>query len=310
MTLPTVADSLAGRMETLSLLPFAGCELERSRGRWLDLVFAGEVPRLRAGAAAPARQPAALVQRVLRGGYPEAVGRSSAQRRASWSRQYLDSLLTRDVRDIAHIEKIARLPRLVAALGQVAGQVCNLSQLGGQVGLDRKTVDNYLAVLEQMFLVRRVAPWSANRLARIVKAPRMHFLDSGLLASLVGLNETGVARDRRRFGPLLESHVFGELLKLASWAEDDYRIYGYRDRDGGEVDFVVENAEGRIVGIEVKAAASTQAADFTGLRRLATLAGPAFAAGVVLYDGRETLPMGGGLWAMPLDTLWVDIEGP
>lgn len=301
MTLPTVADSLAGRMEVLSLLPFAACELEAGPARWLDAIFAARMPRLPANAAPSA---AATMQRVLRGGYPEAVARTTAPRRAAWARQYLDALVTRDVRDIAHLEKIAQLPRLLAALGQMAGQVCNVNQLAGQVGLDHKTADKYLAVLEQMFLLRRVAPWSANRLSRVVKAPRIHFLDSGLLASLVGLTEAGVERDRSRFGPLLESYVYGELLKLASWAEGGYRVFGYRDRDGGEVDFVVENAEGRIAGIEVKAAASTQAADFAGLRKLAALAGTKFAGGIVLYDGRETLPMGGGLWAVPLATLW------
>jgi predicted AAA+ superfamily ATPase len=144
-----------------------------------------------------------------------------------------------------------------------------------------------------------------NRLARIVKTPKIHFLDSGLLCSLVGLGETAAVQERARFGHALESYVYGELSKQASWAEEHYALYTYRDKDQREVDFVVEDRGGRVTGVEVKAAASVGNDDFAGLRRLAALAGKKFKAGVLLYDGVETLPMGSGLWALPLSTLWL-----
>jgi len=304
MLVPGVADSLAGRMETLNLLPLAGCEIHGGKGRWLDTVFAGSPPR---GAATPAPRGVGgmLTRAVLGGGYPEAVARKDARRRAAWARQYIDALVQRDVRDIASVEKLDHLPRLLRVLAAMSGQLCNFTEVGGQVGLDSKTAAKYLAIFERMFLLRRVAPWSANRLARIVKTPKAHFLDSGLLSSLTGLTDAVVARDRTRFGPALESYVFGELLKLASWSDDDYDVLTYRDKDQVEVDFVVENRAGDVVGVEVKAAASVSRDDFAGLRRLATLAGSKFATGVVLYDGVETLPVGEHLWAAPVSTLWL-----
>lgn len=304
MLVPGVADSLAGRMETLPLLPLAGCEIHRGKGRWLEAVFAGEPPRV---APVIGRKAVgnALTHKVLCGGYPEAVSRDDSRRRAVWVRQYVNALIQRDVREIASVEKLDYLPRLLTAIAQVSGQLCNFAQLAGQVGLDRKTAGKYLAVFEQMFLLRRLAPWSANRLSRVVKTPKIHFLDSGLLCGLTGIAAATAVQERERFGHALECYVFGELLKLASWAESDYGLFTYRDKDQVEVDFVVESDAGLVAGVEVKATASISTGDFAGLRRLASLAGKKFRAGVLLYDGIETLPMGAGLWAVPLSTLWL-----
>ncbi len=304
MLLPKVTESLAGRMETLSLLPLAGCEMQGGAGRWIDAVFAGQIPQV-AGDVAQAHVGEVLVRRVLGGGYPEAVARPTQRRRNAWTRQYVDGLITRDVRDIATVEKLDQLPRLLNALTQMAGQLCNFAQLAGQVGLDNKTAEKYLAVFEHMFLLRRVAPWSANGLARIVKSPKIHFIDAGLLGSLLGLSETLVGQDRTAFGHVLESYVYGELLKLASWAREEFRILTYRDLQKVEVDFVLEDARGNLVGVEVKASATVRSTDFSGIRKLASLAGKKFKAGVVLFDGTDTLPMGPGLWAVPLSTLWL-----
>lgn len=304
MTLPGVAESLAGRMETLALLPLAGCEIHRGKGRWLEAAFAGEPPRVPA-AAGRREVGKALVEKVLCGGYPEAVARDSARRRTAWARQYVDALIQRDVRDIASVDKLDHLPRLLRALAQMTGRLCNFAQLGGQVGLDSKTVGKYLAIFEHMFLLRRVSPWSANRLARVVKTPKVHFIDSGLLCSLTGLTEATVSQQRERFGFALESYVFGELLKQASWAEQHYEILAYRDKDQVEVDFVVERSDARVLGVEIKAAATVGRDDLAGCRRLAGLAGKQFAGGVILYDGIETLPVGPRLWIVPLSTLWL-----
>ena len=304
-TLPAVADSLAGRMEVLTLLPLAACELENSSGLWLERVFAGEVPRL-AAADPTAFCADALIERVLLGGYPETVARSTARRREAWLRQYSQALLSRDVRDIASIDKLEQLPRLLRALAQMAGQLTNLNQLAGQLGLDHKTGAKYVGVLEQLFLIRRLHPWLPNRRSRIVKTPKLHFLDSGLLAQLRGASLASLQRDRAAFAPLLESFVVSELYKLASCTEADLQLLSYRDRDQLEVDVVIENGAAQVVGVEVKAKASLQVGDLVGLRRLAAWAGDRFLAGFVLYDGIETLPLGPSLWAVPIATLWSD----
>ncbi|MEI6803883.1 MAG: DUF4143 domain-containing protein, partial [Burkholderiales bacterium] len=245
-----------------------------------------------------------LVDRVLRGGYPEAISRPSAKRRAAWARQYLDAIIQRDVRDVAGIEKLDQLPRFLRALAQTAGQMCNYTQLGGQVGLDGKTASRYIGVLEQMYLLRRIDVWARNRLNRVVKTPKLQFIDSGLLATLLDLSSSEVQQDRTRFGNVLETFVFAELLKHTTTANGEYRLMYYRDTDKFEVDVVIENAAGHLIGVEVKAAATVKESDLRGLRKLSGLAGDHFKMGVLLYDGDETMPLGDGIWAAPLSTLW------
>lgn len=299
MLLPAVADSLAGRMETLSLLPLSQSEIELCVSNWLDGAFGGQL--LQPGR--PAIGPD-LVERVLRGGYPEAVSRPSPRRRVVWARQYIDALVQRDVRDVAEVLKLDELPRLLRALAQTAGQMCNYAQLGSQLGLDGKTARRYVGLFEQMYLLQRVEVWARNRLGRVVKTPKLQLLDAGLLAALLDLNADAVAQDRTRFGHVLETFVFAELLKHATTSDGDYRLMTYRDADQFEVDIVIENAVGQVVGVEVKAAATVREADLRGLRKWAGRAGGLFKMGVLLYDGTETLPLGEGLWAAPLSTLW------
>lgn len=299
MALPTVADSLAGRMETLLLLPLSQSEIEGQSVNWLDSVFAGQIPRQGTQALG-----SDLVDRVLSGGYPEAISRSTPRRRISWARQYIDALIQRDVRDVSGIEKLDLLPRFLRALAQTAGQMCNYTQLGGQVGLDSKTAAKYVGVFEQMYLLRRVDVWARNRLSRVVKSAKLQFIDSGLLATLLELSAEEVQQDRTRFGNVLESFVYGELLKAITTAEGSYSLMYYRDADKVEVDIVIENAAGYLVGVEVKASATVKESDLRGLRKLASLAGNQFKMGILLYDGDETLPLGDNIWAAPLATLW------
>ncbi len=299
MLLPTVADSLAGRMETLTLLPLAQGEIEGHSTNWLDCVFEGRIPLPRVAVHGDV-----LVERVLRGGYPEACARNSVKRRNIWARQYLDAIIQRDVRDIASIEKLDHLPRFLRALAQGAGQLCRFTELGGQVGLDGKTVARYIGILEQMYLLRRVEVWARNRLKRLVKTPTLQFIDSGLLAVLLGMSAEGVQSDRTRFGNVLETFVYGELLKHATVALGDYQVMGYRDTEQFEVDLVIENLRSEIVGVEVKASATVRANDLRGLKKLAHLAGEQFKMGILLYDGDALLPLGDRLWAAPIASLW------
>jgi len=299
MALPTVADSLAGRMETLLLLPLSQSEIENRPANLVDSIFTGKILT-----ADPPVLGKELVERVLRGGYPEAVARPAAKRRIAWARQYTDAIIQRDIRDIAEIDKLDQLPRFLRALAQTAGQMCNYSELGGQVGLDGKTVSRYIGVFEQMYLLKRIDVWARNRLKRVVKTPKLQFIDSGLLAMLMDVTVEDVQMDKSRYGHILESFVFGELLKHTTTAVDDYRLLYYRDADKFEVDVVIENTEGQLVGVEVKASATVKERDLRGLKKLASLAGDQFRAGVLLYDGDETMPLGGNIWAAPLSALW------
>ena len=301
MTLPMVADSLAGRIENLVLLPLSQAELSARDNplaeNWIDRLFKGEIPL-------PSSSPSDIAERVLRGGYPEAIRRSTPRRRQTWLRQYLDMLIQRDIRDLARLDKLEHLPRLLTMLAQVSGQLCNFSQLGGQIGLDHKTVSKYLAALEQMYLLQRLPAWAGTALGQLVKTPKLQFIDSGLLAALLEIDDLPPIPQRSRFGPLLESFVFGELLKFCTGSERRYTLSYFRDKNQREVDFVIENAQGALVGIEVKSAATVHGKDFSGLRQLASLTAERFRAGLILYDGELILPFGPGFWAVPLASLW------
>ena len=299
LTLPSVADSLAGRMETLTLLPLSQSEMHGTTLNWLDSAFAGVLPKVSTPVVGEA-----LVEAVLRGGYPEAVSRATPRRRTTWARQYIDAIIQRDIRDVAGVDRLDQLPRFLQALAQVSGQMCNYTQLGGQIGLDHKTAARYVSVFEQMYLLKRVEVWARNRLNRVVKTPKVQFIDSGLLSTLIDLTPAIAAQDRSRFGHVLETFVYGELLKHATSADGDYQLLYYRDHDQFEVDVVVENAGGQLVGVEIKAAASVGTSDLRGLKRLASMAGDQFKLGVILYDGTETLPLGNRIWAAPISSLW------
>ena len=153
-------------------------------------------------------------------------------------------------------------------------------------------------------MLERVDVWATNQLNRVVKTPKLQFIDSRLLAMLIDLHAAEVRQDRTRFGHVLETFAHSELLKHTTTSEGCYKLLHYRDFDKFEVDVVIENAAGQLVGVEVKAAASVNEKDLRGMKKLASVAGAKFQMGVVLYDGTDTLPLGDGMWAAPLSTLW------
>lgn len=299
LTIPRVAESLAGRMEIVTLLPLAQAEIRGHSSRFLDEAFAGRVSAPQALTVGKD-----LVAAVLIGGYPEMLSRTAPQRRTAWARDYVRAIVERDVRDVAEVDKLEQMPQLLRALAQHAGQLTNFSQLAGQLRLDDKTARRYVGVLEQLFLVRRIEPWFRNHLKRLVKTPKLHFLDSGLLATLFGATPERIAKDRSLLGSLLETFVVAEILKLTTWSDIVATPHHYRDKDQDEVDLVLEDDSGAIVGIEVKAAATVAASDFKGLRKVADVAGSAFRLGMVLYDADRVVPFGQNLWAVPLSCLW------
>ena len=299
-TMPMVADSLAGRMATISLLPFAQSEIRSTPGRLLDRMFAGEEPV----AAENSPLGEELVALVLRGGYPEALRRTAAARRTAWLEDYVAQILDRDVRDIANIDQLDRLPRLLQILAEHAGQLVNNTSFGAALGLSSVTTQKYVAILDRLFLIRTLAPWSSNRLSRLIKTPKLHFLDSGLLAALREDEEQALRQDRSRLGAVLESFVVSELLKLASWSERRVSLSHFRTKDQDEVDVVIEDRRGRIVGIEVKTSATVRPQDFRGLRQLQEAVGDRFVRGLVLHDHDRVTPFGEKLQAAPLSVLW------
>ena len=299
MTLPRVADSLAGRIETIRMLPLARSEIRRQTPTFLERLFAGNLQAAREEIVGDD-----LVRIALAGGFPEALARESERRRQAWARSWLTSVLTRDLRDIAAIEKLSELPKFVQVLAEHSGQLVNYSQLGSSVDVNYKTGQRYVSLLEQVFLIATVQPWYTNVLKRIARTPKLHFLDCGLLAAARGLTFGKVKSDRGKFGALLESFVFSEILKLMAASDLQLTPYHFRDQQMREVDIVLERDDGTIAGVEVNAAASVDSSDFAGLRVLAEACKEHFAYGVVLHDSPDFVPFGDKLAAAPLSCLW------
>jgi uncharacterized protein len=299
LTAPTIADALTGRAEYLRLWPFSQAELRAAPPGLIAALFEGRAPQV-AHAAGGRR---AHAQMLVAGGFPEAR-RRSADRRVPFFDSYLDTVLDRDLGSIARIHDRANVRRLLDALAATTGSALNLDGLSRDLGIAANTVRAYVDLLETLFLVYRLPAWHSNLLSRLVKAPKLHIVDSGLLAYLLSANAERVWRDPQIAGALIETFVVMEIVRQASVALDPPRAFHFRDRDGHEVDMVLERRDGTIVGIEAKAAATAGRADFYGLRLMRERLGERFAFGALLYTGGATVPFGDRLAAIPLQGLW------
>lgn len=300
MTLPHIADSLAGRMAMIRLLPLAQSELRRVEPKFLYKVFEGEIPHVDNQLLVAGK----LAEAVIAGGYPEAIKRKSGARRQDWYLNYIDALIHRDVKDIAQIDKIHQLQALLRMLAQYNGRLVNYSGMGAPLNMSHTLTRKYLGILEQLFLIRKLNPWYSNKLKRLTKTPKLHFLDTGLLAAFDDISLEKLQKDRQPLGPLLETFVVSELLKLASWHGRRLTFSHYRDKEKNEVDIIMQDQSGAIVGIEVKASATVTHADFSGLRKLAEASKNRFVLGLVLYDHDKVVPFGKHLYAVPVSVLW------
>lgn len=299
LLVPRLADSLAGRMEIQRLHPLAQAEILGRESDFLSALFGGGF-RIRTYE----RLGDTLAEIVVRGGYPSALARSTARRRAAWYRDYIETQIQRDVRDLARIRSLDTLPRLLSlAAGQTATLI-NVSDLAGPFQVSRPTIREYVTLLTRLFLLEELPSWHSNRLKRLVKTPKLHLGDTGLACGLLGLDAKRLWEDRTALGPLLETFVYQELRRHASWHEDHIGFYHFRDKDMAEVDIVLEQGAGQVAGVEVRAAATVTAADFRGLKKLKEASGKRFAGGVVVYDGETSASFGDGLYAVPIRTLW------
>ncbi len=300
LLLPRLADALPGRMEIFTLWPLSQGELEGALEGFIDAVFSEELPRLGPTDAGPAD----LWGRIVRGGYPEVQELTAADRREGWFASYITTILQRDVRDIASIAGLTEMPRLLSLLAARAGGLLNTAELSSGTGLPWHTLRRYLALLEKTFLVQLVSAWTGNIGKRLLKAPKLILVDTGLMAWLLGVDEERLAGERTPLGGFVECFVAAELLKQATWSRTRPGLFHFRAQGGQEVDFLLEDRRGRLVAIEVKSRATVTAGDFKWLRSLRESMGTRFLRGIALYNGRAAIPFGDRLDALPISALW------
>ena len=291
-------DALVGRMETLELWPLSQGELERRTERFVDALFSGD-GRLSGGE----EDRQGYVARVVRGGFPEAVRRDEG-RRARFFASYVEALVDRDVSQLADIQRRDALHQLLRSVAGCAAQLLKTERLASNAGVPATSAERYLSLFEEVFLLKRVPAWRPGGAGRAVQMRKALVVDSGLAAHLQGRTARRLLRDDAALGPLLENFVLGELGRQLGWATEQATLHHFRTRDGVEVDAVLQAGDGRVVGVEVKAAETVRDEDFRGLRALRALAGDRFQHGVVLYTGDKVLPFGPGLTAAPVDALW------
>lgn len=298
LALPAISDTLTGRIQVIRLRLLSQGELTGTQEDFIDRAF----DPVATFSASPVSR-ADVVERIVTGGYPEAVERRG-DRRAAWFESYLTTIVQRDVRDLSRIEDLAALPRLLTLLATRAAGLLNVADVSRSIGLPLSTVQRYLAILEAIMLVEPIPAWTANLGRRLIRAPTVGLVDSGLVAHLQGMTATRLLADPDRLGPLLEAFVIEELRRQSTWRTAAPGLFHYRDASGHEVDAVLEQRDGSIVGIEVKASATVVPADTRGLRTLRTATGDRFVRGIVLYSGGAVVPLGDRLVAMPISALW------
>ncbi|GBC92068.1 hypothetical protein HRbin15_00530 [bacterium HR15] len=298
LTLPQVVDALVGRIGIVTLYPFSQGEIEGVREHWIESAFAGRL-QMRSDFTT-----GDIWWRVLRGGYPQAVAQPTLAQSQAWLRAYAETLITRDVKGLVDIERVGDMGRLIQLLAAQTAQLLNIASLSREMGIPHSTLQRYLRLLETLMIVMRVPPWYANMSQQLLKTPKVFLHDTGLALAVLEVSAERLAQDALLRGRILETFVACELMKQMQAAEASYRLYHFRTSKGHEVDLVLEDSQGRIMGIEVKASATVGADDFRHLRVLSERVGARWAGGVVLYLGTTQVPFGERLWAMPIPSLW------
>jgi predicted AAA+ superfamily ATPase len=297
LALPKLSDPLVGRMAIMTLYPYTVAEATHNNGgsleRIMNLDFKGINDR-----------GISIVNAIKRATFPE-ISAAGNDGRKAWFDGYITTILQRDVRQIAELEKSSILPHLLRVLATRAGGLMNDSDISREVGLNSVTGKFYRNILKLMFLTFDVKPWFRNIGKRLVKSPKGYLLDTSMIAYLLDYNIEDIAKTKPElFGHLLENFIATELVKQLSNSGIKAELYHFRTSDGKEVDFILEKPDGSVFAIEVKRSESVSINDFKGILTFQELTGTDFIGGIVFYAGKEVAPFGKKLWAVPYFALW------
>jgi uncharacterized protein len=298
--LRALPDTLPGRMQTIELWPFSQGEIDGAADNFIDSAFAAG-PSIRHTSDLTRE---GYARRIVRGGFPEAVRRETSRRRETFHDSYVSDLIARDVSQLSDIERADQMRSLIDLIAARSGQLLVVNALGAAMNLPPSTAHRYVSLLEEVFLIKRIPAWSRNLSTRAIGTPKVAFVDSGIAANLLGADARNLIRPGAQLGPLLEGFVLMELARQLTWSRQRARLYHYRTKEKTEVDAVLENRQGQVVAIEIKAASTVRADDFRGLRHLAQRLGDDLLVGMVLYTGTQTFSFGPKFRAVPLSALW------
>lgn len=305
LQMPKVSETLAGHMQSIPLRSFAQVELKQSANQanpssdFLTRAFHDGF-----NVDSANRLGDKLIQKIIRGGYPRAIATQDAATSVNWYRSYAEALAHQDLMNLSRLRSPVTFQRLFNVATSQTARVFNLSSLASEFEFSRPTIDSYVQWMERLFIIEKLPPWFSHRLKRVIKSSKLHVADTGLAAAASNVDMVALKQDRKLLRQFVESFVYSELRKQASWFSEHLDFYHFRDKERAEVDIVLENSSEQLVGIEVKAAATVHKNDFRGLKKLANAVGERFLRGIVLYDGKQTLPAGNRFLAVPIRRLW------
>lgn len=294
-----IADSMAGRMEIRTLWPLSQGEINNKKERFLKNLF-----NRNWRSDFPPHSREELYQKVIRGGYPEALLRKDSERRSIWFDSYLEAVIQKDIRAISAIEGYESLPNLLTTLAARSANLVNAADISRILGIAQSTVKRYINLLQSIFIIFKLKSWFSNTDKRLTKSPKVYFIDSGLLAHVLRLPTTWDISISGQFGEILENFVVSEILKQCSWEKEFIESYHFRTHTGEEVDLILQDRRGCMVGIEVKSSSTVSPKDFKGLLTFRDIKKERFFSGIVLYIGDRVISYGENLWAIPLQALW------
>ena len=297
MALPKLSDPLVGRMNVLTLYPISGAEYFKGKGDFIDRVFNKDFKNY------TGKSQLSDIIRVAT--FPEIAG-AEMHERTTWFDGYITTILQRDVRALAEIEKLSTLPNLLRILANRAGGLVNDADIARDAGLNPVTSRNYKTLFRMLFLTFELAPWYRNIGKRLVKSPKGYITDTLLLCHLLQYELGDLEKNRPEiFGHVLENFVATELLKMQSFQDNKIELFHFRTSDNKEVDFVCERPNGQLIAIEVKNSDNVAKSDFKGIEEIKRISESDFCCGIVLYRGKDVVPFGQNIFAVPMSNLWI-----
>lgn len=297
--LRNLPDTLVGRMETVELWPLSQGEIDDQPDGFVDAVFAKgpefshETQESRKG----------YIERVLRGGFPEALAREGRRRR-QFHRSYVSDLINRDIMQLSEIQRFDQMIALIELLASRSGQLLVANSLSKSLEVSQPTVKHYLQLFAEVFLIKRIPAWTRSIGTSTTATPKVAMVDSGLAASLLNLDASSLSAPNGPLGPLLEGFVAMELARQLTWSEEEARLFHYRTKDKVEVDIVLQTPRGKVIAFEVKAGSTVRSDDFRGLRHLEQRLGDDFLLGGVFHTGPNTFSFGPKMRSIPIAALW------
>jgi predicted AAA+ superfamily ATPase len=302
LLLPKLSDSLAGRIAIYTLKPFSQGEIQGRKEDFIDWLFSDDFDHFKVKANVSMSN---LQTRIIKGSYPEPlVGKFSESQQMHWYESYLNTLLVRDVRDLANLEQIGLVPQLFKLLASRTSNLLNYSDLSRSLDFPQTTLKRYLSLLQSLYLVDFLEPWYTNFGKRLIKSPKIHLNDTGFSLHLLGQNLESLKKDRILFGQILENFIYLELTKQAGWSKTKPQTYHYRTQNGEEIDFIMEARNSKLVAIEVKASSSFDPKDLKAIKDFKKAVGDRFHRGIIFHTGQEVYKIDEKLYILPIQALW------